>query len=241
VRHNPVISWVVILRGDARVTRLRKAIRICLLACVVGAVIGIAVVAPDASAQSARGEDALRPKGHFNLERPGDLTKSDALTIYNTIADDMARDFAVSGEPSAKVFRTWRRYNDAPYRSKTHGQRYVNNYANTIARDAGYGRMKEGDRMPPGAILIKDSFTFTSDRALFAGALFVMEKLEPGTDPDNGDWRYAMIMPDGSYFGDTKDDPKNRLGFCHDCHEAQEDTDFLYFLPEEYRRRFLGE
>ena len=216
MRHNPVISWVVILRGDARVTRLRKAIRICLLACVVGAVIGIAVVAPDASAQSARGEDALRPKGHFNLERPGDLTKSDALTIYNTIADDMARDFAVSGEPSAKVFRTWRRYNDAPYRSKTHGQRYVNNYANTIARDASYGRMKEGDRMPPGAILIKDSFTFTSDRALFAGALFVMEKLEPGTDPDNGDWRYAMIMPDGSYFGDTKDDPKNRLGFCHD-------------------------
>lgn len=228
--------------GDVGVTGSRPLVGKTLAACCLAAAAALAGGTSAAgAAESARGEDALRPKGHFSLERPGDLSKSDALTIYNTIADGMARDFAVSGEPSAKAYRTWRRYNDAPYRSKTHGKRYVNNYANAIARDAGYGRMKPGDRMPPGAILVKDSFTFTSDRALFAGALFIMEKLPPGASPATGDWRYAMVMPDGSLFGDTRDDPKKRMAFCHDCHDSQAHADFLYFLPEDYRRRFLGE
>jgi hypothetical protein len=201
-------------------------------------VAGLALAIPWAAAQSEDGEEVLRPKRHFALERPGDLTKADAIKVYNAIADEMARGYAVSDDPTAQAYRKWRRYNDASYRSETHGNRYVNNYANAIARNAGYGDLKEGIVMPAGAVLAKDSFTYTADHELFAGALFIMEKLPAGGNPAMADWRYAMIMPDGSVFGDTNGDTAERMEFCHACHEQKAAFDYLFFVPEEYRRRF---
>ena len=164
--------------------------------------------------------------------------KADAIKVYDEIADEMARGYAVSGDPTAHAYRRWRRYNDASYRSETHGNRYVNNYANGIANKAGYGDLKEGVVMPPGAVLAKDSFTYTADHELYAGALFIMEKLPAGGNPAMADWRYAMIMPDGSVFGDTNNETAERMDFCHHCHKQVEEFDYLFFVPEEYRRRF---
>ena len=202
----------------------------------VTAVTGIVTSALCGPAASADTEELLRPKKHFTLERPGSLTKDDATTIYEVIADDMARGYAMSEDPSVRAYRQWRLYNDAPYRSETHGNRYVNNYANAIAAEAGYGNLKDGTRMPPGAVLAKDSFTYTGDHALFAGALFIMEKLPRGGNPAMADWRYAMIMPDGSVFGDTSADTTERMAFCHDCHMQKEELDYLFFVPEAHRR-----
>jgi hypothetical protein len=93
--------------------------------------------------------------------------------------------------------------------------------------------------MPEGAALAKDSFTVTADTAVFAGALFIMEKLAGGASPATGDWRYAMVMPDGSYFGDTTGDNAEAVGFCHDCHQAKAEADFLFFVPRKHRVGFL--
>jgi len=204
----------------------------------VATVAGLVLAVSWAAAQSEDGDEVLRPKRHFALERPGDLTKADAIKVYDEIADEMARGYAVSGDPTAHAYRRWRRYNDASYRSETHGNRYVNNYANGIANKAGYGDLKEGVVMPPGAVLAKDSFTYTADHELYAGALFIMEKLPAGGNPAMADWRYAMIMPDGSVFGDTNNETAERMDFCHDCHKQVEEFDYLFFVPEEYRRRF---
>ncbi len=203
---------------------------------VAAATAGGALMAPRTGADTPE-IDPLHPQGHFALERPGDLSKADATTVYDGIADFMARGYAGSGDETARTYRRWARYNDAPYRSQTHGNRYVNNYANAIAARAGYGDPKEGMSMPPGAVLAKDSFTYTGDRALFAGALFIMEKLAQGANPATGDWRYAMIMPDGSVFGDTTTETAERLDFCHACHAEKAAFDYLFFLPEGYRRQ----
>ncbi len=188
----------------------------------------------------AQAGDPLRPKRHFQIQRPAQLTKTEAVTIYQNIGSEVAQGYAVSGESAALEYPKWRRFNDAPYKSKTHGNRYVNNFANAIAAET-YGHMRPHQAMPAGAVLAKDSFTVTADGAVFAGALFVMEKLAAGTKPEDGDWRYVMIMPDGSHFGDSTGDGAERVNFCDECHEKEKLHDRLFFLPEAYRRRFLRE
>lgn len=206
---------------------------------VMGVLVALATVAfPPfvARAESLEGDRALNPQEHLKLNRPGRLTKNDAMVIYDTIAEHMAERLAISGEPVASEYRSWPRSNDAPYLSATHGSRYVNNYANLAAVRAGYNNLRPGIVMPPGAVLAKDSFTFTDDRALFIGALFVMEKLAAGRSPDTADWRYLMILPDGSVFADSTGAFPETAAFCHTCHIQAEEFDYLFFLPEEYRR-----
>ena len=62
-----------------------------------------------------------------------------------------------------------------------------------------------------------------------------MEKLKPGSDPENADWRYVEIMPDGTYLGDTMGDNADEVAFCHTCHKAMASRDFLFFVPRKYR------
>ena len=208
---------------------------------VVAVVCALALLAvPWSRADTAGGEKAVQPREHFKINRPGELAKDDANIDYNSIIDGMARSYIASGDQTAARYRDWRRFNDAPYLSDTHGNRYVNNYANAIAAEAGYGQMEPGIRMPPGAILAKDSFTYTKEGKLFPGALFVMEKLNNGASPKTADWRYAMILPDGSIFGDSAAGGAAKMEFCHDCHKQVAEFDYLFFVPETYRLQNLN-
>ena len=112
--------------------------------------------------------------------------------------------------------------------------RHVNNYANARAKN--YGSLTKGIKLPVGSVLAKDSFTVTEEGKVFAGALFVMEKLSAGASLDNADWRYVMIMPDGSLFGDSMGDGAEEMTFCHVCHKVKASRDYLYFVPKKYRR-----
>ena len=103
------------------------------------------------------------------------------MSIYLRVLDDMAAGYRLSGDPDAGGYRMWRRYNKTPYRSATHGERFVNNYANTIAKD--YGKYEEAGRMPVGSVLAKDSFAVTSKGDVFLGPLFLMEKMQAGFNP----------------------------------------------------------
>ena len=98
------------------------------------------------------------------------------MSIYERIRDEMAAAYRVSRDPVATRFYAWRRYNRAPYLSATHGDRYVSNYANALARD--YGRPGAGP-MPVGAVLAKDSFTVTARGDVFTGPLFLMSTTSP--------------------------------------------------------------
>ena len=145
---------------------------------------------------------------------------------------------AVTGEVAtvAQAYQGWERLNTMPYVSATHGNRYVNNYPGPEAV-AAYGRFEEvGDAMPVGGRIAKDSFTVSPDGRIGVGPLFVMEKMAEGFNAASDDWRYAMIMPDGSLFGITDGQGSQNVAFCADCHGiVADDQDSLYFMPEEYR------
>ncbi len=178
---------------------------------------------------SLSGSDAEEPHEHFAIADAAKLDKGAASVAYHSLVDLMLRGYAVSAEPAARRYMSWRRFNDAPYPSAAHGNRYVNNYANAKAAAAGYGR--SGSRMPRGAIVVKDSFTASERGHLWPGALFIMEKLADASSPQTADWRYVMIMPDGSTFGNSQVDA-TKMAFCHVCHAARASDDYLFFVPE---------
>jgi LysM repeat protein len=136
----------------------------------------------------------------------------------------------------AQEYQGWERLNTMPYISATHGSRYVNNYPGAEAAGA-YGRFEEvGDAMPVGGRIAKDSFTVSPDGRVGVGPLFIMEKMAGGFDQASRDWRYTMIMPDGSLFGMTGGQGSQNVQFCAECHAlVADDQDSLFFMPEEYR------
>ena len=202
------------------------------------------VLASDGGRRAAAQEPALseefeKPKRHFKVDRPADLSGAAALTVYMRVIDEMTAGYRLSGERSAGAYRNWRRYNKTPYRSATHGQRFVNNYANTLAK--AYGRYEGAGDLPVGALLAKDSFAVTARGDVFSGPLFLMQKMPAGFSPDSRDWRYTMIMPDGSLFGRTKGEGSGRVEFCITCHKsAGAKNDHLFFVPKEQRVRIFS-
>ena len=208
----------------------------------VGAIATDSLTPLPAGAQSntddSDGVVAGQPKRHFRVEQPADLGDADALTIYTQILKEMASGYELSGNAVASDYRLWQRYNSAPYRSATHGERFVNNYASPLGED--YGKYEESGGLPPGAVLAKDSFAVTMRGDVFSGPLFLMEKMSAGFDPAARDWRYTMIMPDGSLFGTSQGQGSEKVGFCITCHQAAGDeNDHLFFVPDDYRIKVL--
>ncbi|MCG7520585.1 cytochrome P460 family protein [Ruegeria sp. Ofav3-42] len=190
------------------------------------ALLSAGLAAAVAKAQSTD-EDA-----HLAIENPAELSKEEALRIYKSLQRRMDRGYAAAQLDLLMNYQAWPLFNDAPYISATHGQRYVNSYANRMAHN--YGTLEEGEKLPMGSVLAKDSVTVTDEGNVHPGALFVMEKLPEGVSPETADWRYIMVMPDGSLFGDTMGARAGAVAYCHECHEAVADRDYTFFVPEEY-------
>ena len=149
--------------------------------------------------------------------------------------DEMLAAYAPSGVAGADNYTNWPRFSQRAYVSDTHGGRFVQNYANAAAAEA-YGWFEDIGTMPVGGVLAKDSFVAMGNGGLAVGPLFMMEKMAAGFSADTGDWRYTMIMPDGSVAGQTGGAGSEVMQFCADCHGAvAEDQDHLWFLPEEFR------
>jgi hypothetical protein len=210
---------------------------------------GLAVVALAGGAQwlARRAEppvvDAPEPRAppplprHFRVPDPARLDGARAAAIYERIRADMVAGYRLSKIPAAEDYVRWRRFNRVPYLSATHGDHYINNYANGLARDYGATATQ-----PEGSIFAKDSFTVTRDGDVHSGPLVLMEKMAPGFAPETDDWRYIMIMPDGSIFGETRGFEAAEVEYCHACHAtAPAGRDHLFFVPEAYRRAPLLE
>jgi len=179
--------------------------------------------------------DPNKPRHHFRVKDVADLTDKERETLYREIRDRLQAGYSVSGSKTAKGYQRWTRVNTAPYHSATHGRRFINNYINSVASP--YLEHEKAGTLPIGAIIAKDSFVVAKDGALTPGPLFVMEKMEKGFSYVSGDWRYSMVMPDGSFFGETNGENAERVEFCIGCHLAREKHDHLYFVPAKYRKR----
>ncbi len=163
-----------------------------------------------------------------------DLTTEQKVTLYNCLLPQMARAYGKSDNEIAVNFTSYRLYSNQPYISANHAERYVQNYANDTAR--AYGAYEKAGRFPAGTKLAKPSFTVSGLGRAAIGPLFLMEKMEAGFSKESHDWRYTMIMPDGTVFGTTNGAGAANVEFCIGCHLAvSPDQDSVMLLPEEYR------
>ena len=173
------------------------------------------------------------PRRHFRVQNPADLSPREAAAVYRHLATELAEVYARSGDALTAGYQRWQRFNDTPYKSMTHGRRYVNNFANETARN--YARYEDAGRFPVGSVVVKDSFVVTENGEVGPGPLFVMEKMAEGFNYVTGDWRYSMISAEGKFLGQTNGPGAQRVEFCIACHLAVEDQDHLFFVPEEVR------
>lgn len=163
-----------------------------------------------------------------------ELTDAQAAGVYDCVKGHMQAAYGAADHPAAGSFLSWPHYSLVPYVSGTHGGRYVMNYANPAG--AAYGKYESAGTLPAGTKLAKNSFVVGAGGKVSLGPLFLMEKMAAGFNDASGDWRYTMIMPDGSTFGSTKGTNAAGVAFCSECHAiVAEEQDYLYFLPEEYR------
>ncbi|MDA1090256.1 MAG: hypothetical protein O3A85_08100 [Proteobacteria bacterium] len=149
----------------------------------------------------------------------------------------MKKAYAKAGLRQVNGYTGWLKVNATAYQSATHGARYVNNYADSHG-DFRYKMFEKAGTMPLGSVLAKDSFVVNPDGKVSIGPLFIMEKMGTGFNKGSGDWRYTMIMPNGTIAGMTKGKGMN-MKFCAECHAGvAPDQDHVMFLPEEYRVKF---
>ncbi len=163
-----------------------------------------------------------------------EVTDAEAVAVYDCLLKELKAAYAKSDNDIALSYMSWPRYSKQAYLSGTHGNRYVQNYANAEAR--AYGAYEKAGTMPVGSAIAKDSFAVTADGKVTIGPLFLMEKMNAGFSPSSGDWRYTMIMPNGSVFGTTLGAGGAKVRFCAECHmSVTPDVDSMMFMPDEYR------
>jgi len=154
--------------------------------------------------------------------------------VYDCVRGYMQAAYSVADDPAGAQFLEWSNYSLVPYVSATHGNRYVMNYGNEAA--AAYGDYEEAGTLPAGAKLAKNSFVVSPAGQVSVGPLFLMEKMDAGFSEASADWKYTMVMPDGSTFGVTAGANSAAVEFCIECHlSLGEEQDSLLFLPEDYR------
>ncbi|MDP6066304.1 MAG: cytochrome P460 family protein [Alphaproteobacteria bacterium] len=162
-----------------------------------------------------------------------ELTQAEAVAAYDCARQALRAAYAKSGLSYVGDYADWSRFSLRPYVSDTHGGRYVNNFGNALAQ--GYGKYEKAGPLPVGAMLAKDSFVANASGRVVAGPLFTMEKMAAGFNKPSGNWRYSMVLPNGSVFGTTGGKNSGTVAFCIECHASVEDQDHLFFLPEEHR------
>jgi len=162
------------------------------------------------------------------------LNPKAAQKAYTGLRTELKAAFAHVENPAARQYQGWKRYNNAPYETTQHGDRYLNNYANKKAQ--AYNKYEKSGVMPAGSVLAKDSFTVLKDGKVYPGPLFLMEKMPGGFKPQYGDWKYSMYLPDGSFIGETNGEGDENVDYCGACHaEVGKSQDHMFFLPRSYR------
>lgn len=196
--------------------------------CVV--ILSLPIFALGAGVPNAQEEER---SAHVTVKNPAKLSHEEAEKIYDELREQLSTRYAVSNEKTVADYQSWKRYNKAPYLSATHGQRYINSYANALGKD--YGTLEAGKVYPEGTVFAKDSITITEAGSVFPGALFGMEKLGPGNDAAFADWRYFMILPDGTMFADSTGDDREGAVYCHVCHQGVAEDDYVFFVPGRHQ------
>ncbi len=160
------------------------------------------------------------------------LNPAEAEAAYQGLLPGLANGYANSGLVGAD-YTDWARFTTTPYFSITHSDLTVHVYANEAAETA-YSAFG-GEEFPVGSIVVKDGMGQTEDGVVPAPMAF-MEKMPAGFSSATGDWKFAMITPDGTVVGQTGGPGEESVQFCVACHTAAAGSgDWLYFPPTDKR------
>ena len=166
-----------------------------------------------------------------------EISAAEASTLYSCLKGEMAKAYGKAGVRQISGYQNWLNIAAAPYQSATHGNRYVNNYADAHG-DYRYKKFEKAGKMPQGTVLAKDSFVVRPDGKVSVGPMFIMQKMVAGFRKSTGDWRYSMILPNGKVAGITGGKGMS-MKFCAECHESvAPDQDYIMLLPDEFRKTF---
>ncbi|WP_300032041.1 cytochrome P460 family protein [uncultured Roseobacter sp.] len=165
----------------------------------------------------------------YNAESPFDLEQSEVEALYDCVKDAMAEGYAKQGDAVGSEYRTWTVTATAAAVQGAHSKRALLTFANDIAAEQYLKFEEEGVVMPVGSVLAKESVSFSKKKKTARpGPLFIMTKVAAGEAPETNDWVYGGLQPNGKPM-------KFKQAFCHDCHTAWEDQDYLAYPVEEVR------
>ncbi|MEM6310933.1 MAG: cytochrome P460 family protein [Pseudomonadota bacterium] len=165
----------------------------------------------------------------LDIEDFFDLEEDAVVTLYDCLKDKMATGYAKEGDATGAAFRDWAATSTRPAVAGPHGNRLLNTFANDAAAEQYLKFEDEGVVMPVGSVLAKESISFSKKKKTARpGPLFIMTKMEAGSIPETADWLYGGLQPNGKPM-------KFKQSFCHDCHAAWEDSDFMAYPLEEVR------
>lgn len=100
-------------------------------------------------------------------------------------------------------------------RSGPHAQALVHLYSHGVEASILASRERQ---FPVGTIVVKEKLA--GDTADGVGG---MQKMEPGYDPEGGDWLYFYSSGSGRF-------TTGRLENCRSCHLRAKESDFVYFV-----------
>ncbi|WP_299782303.1 cytochrome P460 family protein [uncultured Roseobacter sp.] len=165
----------------------------------------------------------------YNAESPFDLEQSEIDVLYDCVKDAMAEGYAKQGDATGSEYRSWTVTATSAAVQGAHSKRALLTFANDIAAEQYLKFEEEGVVMPVGSVLAKESVSFSKKKKQARpGPLFIMTKVAAGEAPETDDWVYGGLQPNGKPM-------KFKQAFCHDCHAAWEDQDFLAYPVEEVR------
>lgn len=165
----------------------------------------------------------------IDIEDPFDVDAAGVEALYACIADTMLDGYTKEGDETAMAYRNWAPTATRPAVAGPHGNRFLQTFANDVAAEQYLKFAEEGVAMPAGSVLAKESFKIhKKKKKAVVGPLFLMTKVEAGGAPETNDWVYGGILPNGKPM-------KFKQAFCHDCHSAWEDQDYLAYPLEEVR------
>ena len=94
---------------------------------------------------------------------------------------------------------------------------YLKQYVNDIAYEA----IKKGEKMPSGAMIIKENYGQDKTTLMAITPMYKME----GYNPEGGDWFWPKYGPDGKAMAAGK------VESCIGCHKAMGDGDYVVTAP----------
>ena len=162
---------------------------------------------------------------------PWALDGAEVSALYDCIEADMAARYATAEEPVASAYRGWTVTATRPAIAGSHGERFLQTFANDVAAETYLAFSYAGDvEMPVGSVLAKESFKVSS-RAdtkgqVSVGPLFLMTQVGAEQAPETDGWLYGGILPNGKPMGFEQ-------AFCHDCHAGAASGDAVFYPVEE--------